>query len=180
MKTILAKILINVILFAFLFNLSGYIVIFNFYQYVVRNEIKQKIKLSVPENQLNIIKFEKNQKIPWVKKGKEFIYNGNMYDVVRTENINNQTIFYCILDFKETELFANLDLQVKRNIGSNTEKNQKINFLLKQLIKVVHISKHYPNEQNLFYSYINWDIKNFILCFSLFEIKTPPPEVSIV
>lgn len=178
MKNILIKISSIIFLGVFLFNLAGYLLVFKSFQYLIRREIKQQIKMSVPEDQLEKITFSKNEKILWVKADKEFIYKENMYDVVRTEQTKDKIIFYCIHDFKETKLFAGIDNVVKSQMNGNSKRTRQINILLKQIVKDYY-SPSLDNSFELGESVIQWFRQNSNIKYIYSEVKTPPPQFSI-
>ncbi len=100
--------------FLILYNGLGYIIVFKSFQYAIRKEVKRKIKSSVPEKDLIIIKLT-SADISSCKNGykkidiNEFRLSGKMYDIVRTEVSGDTTILHCFNDTKEEQLFSNLD-----------------------------------------------------------------------
>ncbi|NJO91210.1 MAG: hypothetical protein HC831_21285 [Chloroflexia bacterium] len=110
-----------------LYQLVGYYSIHQLQLCRVRKEVKKQIKSNIPQNQLTIIQFSlfEINTINWVKKDKEFIYKGEMYDVVKVNKLNNATTFYCIADFKETRLFAKLDDFVNQFMASKLRKTKE-------------------------------------------------------
>lgn len=123
MKKLLAFILIAI----FLYNQMGYFIAFKIKQYEVRREIKARIKSSVPQSELTVIRIEsgKENKLQWIKENKEFRYNGNMYDVVRKEMAAGAVIYHCINDVQEKQLFNDLNEHVSNHMNDQpvNEKN---------------------------------------------------------
>lgn len=78
-----------------------------------------RIKNAVPKDEL--IRFHFTQKeadrLVWLKKN-EFRYKGGMYDVVRTNTLENSVVeYWCVSDHQETLLFARLDYFVRRDLN---------------------------------------------------------------
>lgn len=126
------------LLFFLLFQAVGYLFIFTAQQYNIRTEIQQQIKAGVPVTDLVLFKIlptssKKTHSIyQWIHES-ELRYDGNLYDVVCQEVHGDTTWYYCISDEKETQLFANLDKLVKRDMSQNTEWQQRVGKLLQLL-----------------------------------------------
>lgn len=121
----------------FICNLTGYYTVFKILQYQVRDEVKQRIKQSVPEDELVLIpvSITDNNSLIWIKPNKEFLYQEKMYDIVRREIKENQVLYYCIHDFKESKLFLALDEHIQRYINANPIQHKKAGNLLKKVSK---------------------------------------------
>lgn len=87
--------------------------IFKIQQEAVRTEIKQQIKAGVPEDQLVKLKIAKT----WEEEpnnrfkrehSKEFRFDGEWYDVMRSKDLGDTTLYVCIHDVKEGKLFNRL------------------------------------------------------------------------
>ncbi len=50
----------------------------------------------------------------------EFIYKGHRYDVAYAETKNNATVYHCIMDTKEEELFSFFGEWLQKNLEKNT------------------------------------------------------------
>jgi len=83
-------------------------------------EVKQRIKRSVPAQELVLIRVtgESASALEWIKSF-EFRYRGNLYDIVRTGQAGDTTFYYCINDVQEERLFAGLDGHVRRQMESD-------------------------------------------------------------
>ncbi|MBN1338584.1 MAG: hypothetical protein JXA03_04625 [Bacteroidales bacterium] len=138
MRTVAAILLLSV-----LATVPGsYFYFFAWHQNSIRKEIKQKLKQSVPEEELVIITSGELKEDPGFRRirDNEFLYSGKMYDVVRTENDGQATRYYCIPDDKETRLLQQLDVLVKNEMnGSKDKKQQKEK--LQRLLFSLYISK---------------------------------------
>jgi hypothetical protein len=139
-------ILLSVII---LFQLTGFLIVFKVKQQAIRKEIKHLIKNGVPQNELFAIEFNSSNKLDfdW-KHSREFSYKGNMYDIVRTDTINQSTfLFYCVNDIQEKQLFANLDKMVSSCFSEQSQQTDKqIDF--SQLLTLKYLA---PNVYLLFY-----------------------------
>ena len=110
------------LLFVLLFNIGGLYLVFRFQQHQIRKEVKHKIKLGVPQNELYLIRISPDNQhlIQWIH-SKEFRYKGVMYDVVRKKTIDAKTIeFACINDEQEAKLFAHLDEEINKSNNNHS------------------------------------------------------------
>ncbi len=91
-----------------------------------KEAIKEKILSQLKDEELEIISLNDNHKIIyWEEEGKEFLFKGEMYDVVKRKIINNEVVLYCIHDKKEKMLVDNYNLITEHN--SSSEKKGKNN-----------------------------------------------------
>jgi hypothetical protein len=112
-------------------NLAGIFIFFEFQKWDIRNEIKQHIKQDIPDSELSIIAINAGNadSLEWFDET-EFKYNGQLYDVVRTKiTDDHQTIYYCISDTKETDLFASKADLINKIINSKKNCKQPVNNL---------------------------------------------------
>jgi hypothetical protein len=154
----------------FVFNISGYYLLFHILQDNIKNEIEIKKREGVKEKYLSliIIPISKASDISWIETNKEFKYKGNMYDVVKKSIVKDKIYLYCINDTKEKQLIENYN----KNHPSKTEKEkrERINisyqFLIPQVL-IIHerISKKLKFTQDDF---------KYKSCFLL--IPSPPPK----
>jgi hypothetical protein len=95
-----------ILLILFLVFSDGYITIFRVRQLHLRNEMKHEINDKAGKKELSVIAVNKNQEneITWIKKGKEFRYRDELYDVVDIKTTGNKRVYYCINDEKEEHL----------------------------------------------------------------------------
>ncbi|MES2703652.1 MAG: hypothetical protein V4649_13510 [Bacteroidota bacterium] len=61
----------------------------------------------------------------------EFVYEGEMYDIVRTEVVGDSTYYWCWQDHEETRLNKQLDHLVAMALDADTEKQESENRLLR-------------------------------------------------
>ena len=109
------------------FSQIGYYFIMHHEQQEQKEYIKELLQKNLADEVMTIIDFTANkEKIYWEEEGKEFFYEGEMYDLVKTKNENEKIFFYCINDTKEKELINNYNTVTKNN--SSKDKKAKINF----------------------------------------------------
>ncbi len=120
------KYLIFVLIFIISFDISCYILLFNFSLGVVKKEGEIKISEINDINNLDVLVLKKEdlQSID-LSKLKEINHKGVMYDVYRIVEENSQVILYCIKDEKETKLLKNYSSFVSQT--KNSQKKQIIN-----------------------------------------------------
>lgn len=171
------KLLSILFILIFLYNLSGYYVVFRALQYRVRREIKHRIKQNVSDDELVLISIANDNCLTWTKPNKEFRYKGEMYDIVSQETKEDMILYYCIHDFKESKLFADLDEHVQKHITDNPKQRKKAESLLKKITKdyffqVLIISNSHRVPQNLKY-------KKYLQAYDSIYLKvlTPPPKL---
>ncbi|MBN8696880.1 MAG: hypothetical protein J0L87_10130 [Bacteroidetes bacterium] len=113
----------------FLFNIAGYVIVFKISQNLIRKEIKREIKMKLNESELQKIVFNKNElsTINWLKIDKEFIYDSELFDIVKTTETATTITYYCINDKQEKQLFADLDEHINQHIATN-KTNKKNTF----------------------------------------------------
>ena len=105
-------------LLLFAYQLVGFFAFFEVEHYHVRKQIKNAIKLSVPENQLIRFHFTEKESaaLHWVK-AHEFRLNGRFYDVVHKTKSNGIWYYLCINDIQETQLFERLGSATAQNLS---------------------------------------------------------------
>ena len=120
MKRILALLLLTL----FSLHFTGSFLGFKMQQYLIRREIKQHIRSGVPDAELKCITLQNAEFLKLEHEGtNEFRYKDYWYDVVFTRKLDaNTTIYYCIKDSEETELYAEL---YKRMQDSKRSKKQR-------------------------------------------------------
>ena len=170
------KALAILLLIVFTFNMAGYFIAFKIQQLEVRKEIKQQIKLGVPEGELIRITVNAANKheFEW-EHAREFHYKGSMYDVIRKEVIDEATtIYYCINDTKESILFANLDEQVEQQMDTKNKNHPE-----KNLFKILSGIFFQPHNTKWILPQINIKI-NYHFSYNhsspALAIASPPPK----
>ncbi len=133
-KLLLKKIPAILLLLLILYQMVGYYSVHQLQVCQIKKEIKRKLKKNIPKDELVVISFalSESTKIPWVKKNKELIFEKKMFDVVETKRTNDSITFYCIHDFKETAIFAQLEDYVNSFMSSNPDQQKKSSQLFKR------------------------------------------------
>lgn len=87
---------------------------------MLKREIKHRIIEGIDRSELVELSFtpQEEKQLIW-KHSKEFEFKGEMYDVVETEVINGQTVYWCWWDNKETTLNKQLNSMLAKALGQN-------------------------------------------------------------
>ncbi len=131
---------------------------------------------AIPQNLIVKLSFDltKREDSPiWVREGKEFRYNNQMYDVLKSEISNGKAVYYCVKDKDEKELEANFEKLLKKN----QENDGKTKIRAQK-----ELSKYFPVAEIEIPSAQKTDSFNFC-AVSLYkslkkDILSPPPEIS--
>ena len=162
----------------FLFNTTGYFVFFKIAQIEIKKEIKREIKLHLQSEELTIIRFSNSDinAIHWIEKNKEFIYQDQMFDIVRSSSNSNETTFYCINDKQEKKIFQNLEEQVLKQIESN--KNSKSDSSKKNADNIVKTYFFEDYKLTIFHETSSCLYKHIKKVYTSVDvlISTPPPR----
>lgn len=141
--------------------------------------MKRQMLASVNQSQLVRFIFtetEKKTQLNWEHE-KEFEYQNEMYDVIKTEVHGDTTYYWCWQDREETELNRQLNHLVARSLGNNPQHQENKNRLLKFLE-----SLYFSNGGNKgFFTITPVNTSTFYtdnLYRSAFQqLSVPPPEV---
>jgi hypothetical protein len=120
----LQRLVYTAILALFLLQIVGYLPVFKLQQW----DIRRKMELMIKENVLNetvhriIISNDNKTQLHWERADKEFWFEGNLYDIIRSEIRDGATIYYCLSDVKETNLTSKYAETLKKHVNApNTE-----------------------------------------------------------
>lgn len=126
---LLKKTIVAALLAVMVYNYVGYYAICLAIEWHLEEEMEETLLKNAPEALLEKIIYTGNeQHIHWEEEGREFLLNGQMYDVVKVKKENGKTVFLCINDKKEEELVK----QLSQVVGSHTngpEKSSKTNLV---------------------------------------------------
>lgn len=108
MHTACKKIFILTMLMVFLFNIMGYYILFEVRKQIVRAEMERLTSRS--DCKVTILRIADPGHDPAFKRihKKEFLYRGQLYDIVLEKSDAGGTTFYCIHDTKEDALYKAL------------------------------------------------------------------------
>lgn len=152
-----------------LFNAAGFLLIFKIQQTIIQYKVYEKIeKYSGNENlEIIIVDESQNSNFCWLKEGKEFRYNGKMYDVVSSNKKDGKLILYCRNDTEEEELFNNICLLINKNIS----KNNLLTFHISTFLKI-EPNKILPfQKKEAVINLYDFDHKEYLL-----PVPEPPPR----
>lgn len=154
-----------------LINVCGYSVWFNIAENRIRREIRAQIRQGLEEKDLSVIEILNGEEssIKWLEAGREFVYHGEMYDVVRMESFSNKQVYHCIQDIKEKRLIA--------SFTRNHESSQKAKKILSNF--QINFIYHSPFQQTIL------DLSNHEFGYAPFNIHPkiadifdPPPKAA--
>jgi len=97
------KLLAFSLLFLLLFNFMGYYIIFEVNRYQIRKEMEPSTIGLRPITVIEIADSDTCNALRWVN-DREFVYHGNLYDVIYTSPRSTKTVYYCVHDKKEENL----------------------------------------------------------------------------
>ena len=165
-----------VLVFVFFYGIMGFYLNFTIEQYRVKEEIKEKIISSLPENELIQVKISSDElkKLIWTEDGKEFRYNGNMYDVVKIKKSSGITCYYCFNDEKESKLLASLDKLVKDQTDNSSSRTTQKKQTITYFVSSIHLTQCLTEAPVLFF-----DSPSRYKSVTT-DILSPPPRIPTV
>jgi hypothetical protein len=131
----LKKLAAIVVLIIFMVNAMGYLIVFRYNQYLIRQEMVARIRCGAFPDKIVLLKFlhpEREKQFIRLEQT-EFTYIGKLYDVVAEGKSGDTTLFYCLHDKKEEDLLADYTLYLRRN-GDSSQKDNSILALLYNLV----------------------------------------------
>lgn len=104
----------------FTFQMVGVFLLFMLKQSHIRQEVKMQIKAGVPDSDLTILSFDNTSaaELKWID-DHEFVYQNQMFDVVKNLKTPEKTLYFCLRDFEETRLYAHLNQMVSNEMDKN-------------------------------------------------------------
>jgi hypothetical protein len=164
----------------FLYSTVGFLAVHPFLSNYYKELGIREVKELADTDEIQILVFVKsdiqNSKIEfmWIHSD-EFKYNGDMYDIVKKEENENQLILYCLNDTKETKLEKNFERELDNNT-TNKKQNSGDNNPFKTLNSeaATETALNLSDVKKINYG-CNY-IKNYVpICT---EIPSPPPKFS--
>jgi hypothetical protein len=133
------------ILSLLLLQIVGNFSLFKLKQWDIRREMELIIKENLLNERVQMITISDDNKtqLKWERAGKEFWFEGNLYDVVRSEIKGKFTVYYCLNDAKETDLCVNYDKNIKNSIAASDTKGMPFGDNMQKIIKV-----YFPSQCN--------------------------------
>lgn len=175
----LKKIVLLILIFVILFNIGGYVGLYELLKYSNYISIEKQINQGTSKENFVILSFPlKSLKsgdpfIQWTRAGKEFDYNKNRYDLV-AQTIKNDTIYYyCIHDTKEEQILLSYKAAVQKNTdNTSNRKNSPVfpKIIIDYYCQSIDKSDFHNISIPIFYSYLQ-----FYRSYSI-ELPSPPPK----
>lgn len=106
----------------------------------VRKEVKRQLLAGKADDELVLLKFSleaSKTELRW-EHSREFEYQGQMYDIVRTEQRGDSVIYHCCWDREETQLNAAIKTLVSRILHKDVEHNSQQERLFSFLKSLYH------------------------------------------
>ncbi len=167
-----------------LLKIAGYMPVFKIEQWLIHHKMEAVIEQFVDNDQLQLISIspENQQKLKWERVGKEFWYEGKLYDIVRSEKKGDVTHYYCIDDTAETNLAYEFIEEIKKQTEDSDNEGTSLNDFFKKVLKI-YIPPPYsphnpivfsqiPKESKVLTPYINHYASQFCN-----RIDPPPKQV---
>jgi hypothetical protein len=169
---VLKKLSLILIITVLAYSQIGYYFVMRHFQHEQKEAIKEKIFQNLKDEELQSISLSDNQNIYWEEDGKEFLLNGEMYDVVKTKTVNGKVILYCNNDKKEKALIDNYNLITKHNSSSDKKGKNTIDnsFNLFVYHDEKNSDQYFILAANKFHSFISH------LTESIDDNISPPPK----
>jgi len=164
------------ILFILFFSQVGYRLVFVIQQHQLKEEAEEKFLATINDEEFELIDLNANyQDIKWEEEGKEFLLNGQLYDVAKKETKNGKTILYCLNDKKEEQLLNDMAKQVKsdaNNSSGNKDGKHTIKFQLSDFISII------PKILSEIFSLAPQKYQEYIATVPtvIKKVNTPPPD----
>jgi hypothetical protein len=162
--------------FIFLFGAAGYYLAFTVADNSVKNEMAEALESSA--NHFNIVHFTFSEKdltstVQFTDRSqKEFIYQGEHYDVVKSYRLGDAVFFTCVSDVKESSLFSFFTKHFD-------EQSSKNNSSQKPSVKTAMQDWFFQNnfsEYPVVTSPVILPNEVCVLSKSSFQIPSPPPK----
>jgi len=102
------RLLASGLILLFLFNIFGYYFIYQYNRFLIRLEVKARIRSGTMNEQAEILVLSNplpSHDFRWINR-KEFRYRGRLYDVISIKRNGDSTLIHCINDKNEESLIA--------------------------------------------------------------------------
>jgi hypothetical protein len=167
-------------LIVFAFNQTGIFVAFKIQQHKIKKEIKRQLKSQITAKDLHhfVFSISDYHQLNWEKRDKEFQLGKQMFDIVRKLQIGDSIQLDCINDEQEANLFANLDVLLRKKASENSSTNESAEKLLKLLSSIYLIEKNITKHHTIKYVKLHNCFSNFYAS-PIAKVESPPPQNSI-
>ena len=102
------KFITSVFLAVIIYYSGGYYLCFRLIQNHIRKEVKARVRRKINESDLTIVELTSRnvKEIKWVRKGREFTYHHQLYDVVNFRISGHRILIKCLNDKTEQSLIS--------------------------------------------------------------------------
>lgn len=157
----------------YLYTQCGYQLFFIAQQFRIKYNLNKEYLTSLSDQ--TFLRIQENKNIDWEERGVEMLINGEMYDVIKTKNINGINVYFVLNDKMENSLLKKNryyfgDLPKKESSNDKTVVIQKI----KQLVFIRTNPTRWEFNNVLFADYISVKEKKYKNFVS--DTFTPPPK----
>jgi hypothetical protein len=162
--------------FIFLFGAAGYYLAFTVADYGVKNEMAEMLESS--QNHFNVVHFSFSEKdltnnVQFTDGDeKEFVYQGEHYDVIKSHRQGDDVILECVSDERETSLFSFFT----KHFDEQSSKNNSSSKLSSKPVMQDWFFQSTFSEQPVITSAIIFQNEVCILSKFSFRIPSPPPK----
>jgi hypothetical protein len=169
----LRRIVTFFIISAIVWNSGGYYFYFKVLQAGIREEMEREAMKAEECDLIPIeFSFENFAGIIWVKKDKEFIRDGELYDVVRILKSDRSVTLYCINDTREKQLLA--DFHKSSGVDAGLDRIARI---LHKLAIPVSVNQNNLKQTTLYSEgNILFRVNYSDTCNGFTRVITPPPD----
>jgi hypothetical protein len=152
----------------------GFYLAFEIERCQIKEKIKEKLINNLPEKELSLIKISsgESKKITWTEEGKEFRYDGDMFDVVKIRTGKDTTYYYCFNDEKESKLFVSLDKLVKDQTDNSQSKTNQKKHDITYFFHEVLVTYRLTETPILYFNHLS-TYKSVVT-----DVLVPPPRVT--
>jgi DUF2075 family protein len=160
-------------------NIAGYHLVFNFKRNEIKTEMAELINSSLKQKGVQRLIISLTDKVAineliW-KDGKEFEWNGVLYDLVQKTEDNGKLLLDCIPDKKETSLQKDYARMNKDNLPKSNKGAIQLLKIISSVYTEDIFSKNispFSHAKATFYAYADGLIANS------YAVIVPPPKVS--
>ena len=115
----------------------------HFQKSLVKKKLKTEIIAHLDQQELVFLKFskaEKDTRLKW-EHAKEFEYQGQMYDIVKSELTGDSVSYWCWPDHEETRLNRNLNKLVAMALGVDPQNKENQQHLMNFIKTLYHADR---------------------------------------
>lgn len=162
------------LLFSLVFSQVGYYFVKLALEEECKEEAEEQMLKGVRQEDMTAISYADNRdKIYWEEEGREFMLDGQLYDVIKTGTVDGNEVLYCLADKKEKDLIDQYSLLTKKVTGNAKKQKQAPSFAIQLFfyekdIAAQHIFSAPP---------VTNGMGTKKLAHTVLDIVIPPPEL---